>query len=30
MDALYLIILLALYLATVGLVAAIDRIGDGK
>jgi hypothetical protein len=30
MDALYLILLLALYLATVGLVAAIDRIGEGK
>lgn len=30
MDAIYLIILLALFLGSVGLVAAIERIGDGK
>jgi hypothetical protein len=30
MDALYLIILLVLFLATVGLVKAIERIGESE
>jgi hypothetical protein len=29
MDALYLILLLALFFGTVGLVLALDRMGDG-
>jgi hypothetical protein len=30
MDVIYLAILMALFLATVGLVAAIDRMGAGS
>lgn len=29
MDAIYLVILLALFVGTVGLVVAIEHIGDG-
>jgi len=29
-DAIYLAILLALFLVTIGLVIAIEHIGDGK
>jgi hypothetical protein len=29
MDAIYLVMLLALFLATLGLVIAIEHIGDG-
>jgi hypothetical protein len=29
LDAIYLVILLALFLSTVGLVVAIEHIGDG-
>jgi hypothetical protein len=30
MDALYLAIILGLFLATVGLVKAVERIGEGE
>jgi hypothetical protein len=29
-DAIYLVILLALFFSTIGLVVAIEHIGDGK
>jgi hypothetical protein len=29
-DAIYLVILLALFVVTIGLVVAIEHIGDGK